>query len=94
MENPYKALDEHIGEIMTYPALCRLIGENAKSGKGRELHLKNIAQYVNIDRESVPRKLVIREVYLPDNFKLNKPKRSSSVWSNSNRKMKQDLFCC
>lgn len=74
MENPYKVLDAHIGEIMTYPTLCRLIGEDAKSGKGRELHLKKIAQYVNIDRESVPRKLVIREVYLPDNFKLNKPR--------------------
>ena len=74
MENPYKMLESHIGEIMTYPALCKLISEDAKSGKGRELHLKKIAQYVHIDRESVPRKLIVREVYLPESFKLNKPR--------------------
>ena len=74
MENPYKMLESHIGEIMTYPALCKLISEDVKSGKGRELHLKKIAQYVHIDRESVPRKLIVREVYLPESFKLNKPR--------------------
>ena len=31
MENPYKMLERHIGEIMTYPALCKLISEDAKS---------------------------------------------------------------
>ena len=59
---------------MTYPALCKLISEDAKSGKARELHIKKLSQYINIDRESAPRKLIVREVYLPESFKLNKPR--------------------
>ena len=74
MENPYKVMEAHIGEAMTYPALCKLISEDAKSGKARELHIKKLSQYINIDRESAPRKLIVREVYLPENFKLQKPR--------------------
>lgn len=74
MENPYKVMEAHIGEVLTYPALCKLISEDAKSGKARELHIKKLSQYMSIDRESAPRKLIVREVYLPENFKLQKPR--------------------
>lgn len=74
MENPYKVVEAHIGEVMTYPALCKLISEDAKSGKARELHIKRLSQYMSIDRESAPRKLIVREVYLPENFRLKKPR--------------------
>ena len=29
LETPDKALEAHIGEVVIYPALCRLIGEDA-----------------------------------------------------------------
>ena len=74
MENPYKVMEAHIGEVMTYPTLCKLISEDAKSGKARELHIKKLSQYMSFDRESVPRKLIVREVYLPENFRLKKPR--------------------
>lgn len=74
MENPYKVMEDHIGEVMTYPALCKLVSEDAKSGKARELHIKKLSQYMSIDRKSAPRKLIVREVYSPENFKLQKPR--------------------
>ena len=79
MENPYKVMEAHIGEVMTYPTLCKLISEDAKSGKARELHIKKLSQYMSFDRESVPRKLIVREVYLPENFRLSPVERHTRI---------------
>ena len=63
MENPYDVLKGQEGKIISYPELCKMTSEEPKRGKGRELHLNRIQQYVNIDFESAPGKLIIREIY-------------------------------
>ena len=74
MENPYSVLIPHEGEIMSYPALCKLIDEDAKRGKARGLHIKKLQKYVDIDCVTVPKKLIIREVYPSDSVKADKPR--------------------
>lgn len=70
MDNPYYDLKEHEGEVLTYRQLCDLIGEELKRGKGKELHLSKLRQYLDLDTATVPRKIVLREVYTPDDFKI------------------------
>ena len=77
MDNPYSYLKEHEGEVLTYPQLCKLISEDKKSGKGRELHLKSLRQYLDLDSETVPRKLVLREVYSSKDIKITGEEENS-----------------
>ena len=72
MDNPYSYLKEHEGEVLTYPQLCSLIGEDKKSGKGKSLHLKSLGQYLDLDSKTVPRKLILREVYSSKGIKITR----------------------
>lgn len=70
MKNPYDYLKSHEGEILTYRQLCNLIGEELKRGKAKELHLNALRQYLDLDQKTVPRKIVLQEVYSEDTIKI------------------------
>ena len=61
MKNPYNILQQYEGQYIKYPQLCEIIGEDKKSGRGRNLHIKRIQQYVDLSQESG--KIYIGKVY-------------------------------
>jgi hypothetical protein len=70
MKNPYDYLKSHEGEILTYRQLCDLIGEELKRGRAKELHLNSLRQYLDLDQESIPRKIVLKEVYSTNDIRI------------------------
>lgn len=61
MKNPYNALKEYEGQYLKYPALCKIINEEPKGGKGKILHINRIKQYVDITKDKG--KIYIGRVY-------------------------------
>ena len=61
MKNPYEILNNYKGQSLKYPALCRIIGEEQKSGKGKQYHINKIEQYVDLERQGS--KIYIRKIY-------------------------------
>lgn len=72
MTNPYDFVHGHEGQILTYPQLCDLLQIEMKSGKARYLQFDDLEQYIKLDRETIPKKIVIQEIYKPDNFKITR----------------------
>ena len=69
MKNPYSHLKEYEGSVLTYRELCDLLGVEFKRGKGKDLQLKQIGQYIELDRNVVPRKIVLKQIYGDGNIK-------------------------
>ena len=63
MENPYKHLKAHEGDIFKYRDLCNLLGVEFKSGKGKQLQLNKLRQFLDLDQDTVPRRIVLKKVY-------------------------------
>lgn len=61
MKNPYSALKEYEGQYLKYAALCKIINEEPKGGKGKILHINRIKQYVDITKDKG--KIYIGRVY-------------------------------
>ena len=70
MINPYEHLKEHESEVFSYRELCELLNEEFKRGKGKELHLNKLRQFLDLDQKTIPRKIVLKEVYQPSDFKI------------------------
>ena len=70
MKNPYLIASGHEGEVLTYRQLCDLLGIEFKRGKGKELQLKQLRQYLDLDQKTVSRNIIIKEVYKPGNFQI------------------------
>ena len=64
MGNPYESLKEYEGQWLKYPQLCEVCGEKQRSGKSKQLQLKRIEQYVDIQRDNG--KIYIGRVYSDD----------------------------
>ena len=74
MKNPFDYVQGHEGEILTYRQLCGLLGLDFKCGKAKGLQLEKVRQYMDLGQTSVPRKIVIREVYPSPNIKPSPPR--------------------
>lgn len=70
MENPYKHLKAHEGETFKYRELCDLLCLEFKRGKGKELQLKQLRQFLDLDQKTIPRKIVLKEIYDDTNQKI------------------------
>ena len=66
MGNPYKHLKEYEGTIFKYHDLCDLLGLEFKRGKGKELQLKQLRQFLDLDQQTIPRKIILKEIYEDD----------------------------
>ena len=42
MNNPYAVLKEYEGQYVKYPQLCTIIGEDKRTGRGKNMHIKRI----------------------------------------------------
>lgn len=60
----------HEGEILAYRELCDLLKLEFKRGKGKELQLQFVSQYLALDRETIPRKIVIQKVYSENEYQI------------------------
>lgn len=70
MVNPYKHFKEHEGEVFKYRNLCDLLGLDFKSGKAKELQLKKLRQFLDLDQNTIPRKIILKEIYDDDKQKI------------------------
>lgn len=52
MKNPYDVLKQYEGQYIRYPKLCEIINEDKRSGRGRNLHINRIKQYVDLSKEN------------------------------------------
>ena len=52
MKNPYDVLKQYEGQYIQYPKLCEIINEDKRSGRGRNLHINRIKQYVDLSKEN------------------------------------------
>lgn len=52
MKNPYDVLKQYEGQYIKYPKLCEIINEDKRSGRGRNLHINRIKQYVDLSKEN------------------------------------------
>lgn len=64
MNNPYEVLKEYEGQYVKYPQLCSIIGEDKRTGRGKNMHIKRIKQYVDLVQERG--KIYIGRVYDDD----------------------------
>ena len=61
IHNPYNILKQYEGQYLKYPALCKIINEDKRTGRSKMLHINRIKQYVDLNQEKG--KIYIGKVY-------------------------------
>lgn len=63
-KNPYICLKKWLNKPLKYVELCKIIKEPAKKGKSKQLHIKRIEKYTDIEKTGS--KYIIHKVYEND----------------------------